>query len=55
MNSKVKVLYIAGGWRSGSTLLSHILAQVPGVFPVGEPMFMWEDNLIWNRLCAGFE
>src|SRR5215203_6019313 len=38
------------GWRSGSTLLSHILAQVPGVFPVGEPMFMWEDNLIWNRL-----
>ena len=52
MNSKVKVLYIAGGWRSGSTLLSHILAQVAGVFSVGEPMFMWEDNLIWNRLCG---
>jgi len=52
VNSKVKVLYIAGGWRSGSTLLSHILAQVAGVFSVGEAMFMWEDNLIWNRLCG---
>ena len=52
MIDKVKVLYIAGGWRSGSTLLSHILAQIDGLFSVGEVMFMWEDNFIWNRLCG---
>ena len=51
-NSKVKVLYIAGGWRSGSTIFSHVLSQIDGVFSVGEPMFMWEDNLLLNRLCG---
>jgi hypothetical protein len=52
MEDKVKVLYIAGGWRSGSTLISHILAQIPGFFAAGEPMYMWEDNFLWNRLCG---
>jgi hypothetical protein len=51
-NKKVKVLYIAGGWRSGSTLFSHVLSQIDGIFSVGEPMFMWEDNFILNRLCG---
>lgn len=51
-NKKVKVLYIAGGWRSGSTLFSHVLSQIDGIFSAGEPMFMWEDNFILNRLCG---
>jgi hypothetical protein len=51
-NKKVKVLYIAGGWRSGSTLFSHVLSQIDGIFSAGEPMFMWEDNIILNRLCG---
>jgi len=51
-NSKVKVLYIAGTGRSGSTLLSHILAQITGFFSVGEAVLMWEENFISNRLCG---
>ena len=49
---KVKVLYIAAGWRSGSTLIDNVLGQIDGFFSVGELFYVWEDNLIHNRLCG---
>lgn len=33
---KIKLLYIAGTGRNGSTLLERILNEVPGIFAVGE-------------------
>ena len=51
-SERIKVLYISGWGRSGSTILSNILGQVDGFFPVGEIRFIWERNLLENRLCG---
>ncbi len=49
---KVKVLYIAGFGRSGCTILGNILGEVEGFFHGGELNFIWEHNLLENRLCG---
>ncbi|MBA2441907.1 MAG: sulfotransferase [Rubrobacter sp.] len=52
MSAGVKVLYIAGLGRSGSTILANGLGQVDGFFSAGELNFIWKHNLIGNRLCG---
>jgi hypothetical protein len=42
-SSKVKVLFIAGNGRSGSTLLGVVLGQVPGFFNVGEVRRVYDE------------
>lgn len=49
---QVKVLYIAGWGRSGSTLLGDILGEIDGHFAVGELRYIWQRNLLEHRLCA---
>jgi hypothetical protein len=49
---RLKVLYIAGNGRSGSTLLDVILGQVPGFFPVGEVRNVWDYGVVENRPCG---
>lgn len=49
---KVKVLYIAGFGRSGSTILGNVLGEIEGFFHGGEFNFIWERNVIENRLCG---
>lgn len=51
-SDKVKVLYIAGFGRSGSTILGDVLGGIGGFFHGGELNFIWEHNLIENRLCG---
>lgn len=51
-NQQVKMLYIAGSGRSGSTILGRILGQVEGFFLVGELRYIWDRGLIENRLCS---
>jgi hypothetical protein len=41
MNDPVKILYIAGAGRTGSTLLEKLLGQLPDVFSGGELTFLW--------------
>jgi hypothetical protein len=48
----VKVLYVAGLGRSGSTILANALGQVEGFFSGGELNFIWKHTLIENRLCG---
>jgi hypothetical protein len=48
----VKVLYVVGLGRSGSTILSNSLGQIPGFFSGGELNFIWRHNVIENRLCG---
>lgn len=49
---KLKVLYIAGWGRSGSTLLGRILGQASDFFLVGELRYIWDRGLIEDRLCG---
>jgi hypothetical protein len=48
---RIKVLYIAGRGRSGSTILSNILAQAKGFFSAGE-LRLWHRRLKENRPCG---
>ena len=48
----VRVLYVAGWGRSGSTLLDRLLGQVPGVFSAGELRDIWQRGVMENRLCG---
>lgn len=49
---RVRVLYIAGAGRSGSTLLECILGELPGVVPAGEVTHLWQRGLVDNQLCG---
>jgi hypothetical protein len=49
---KIKILYIAGFGRNGSTILGNILGEIPGFFHAGELNFVWERNLLENRRCG---
>lgn len=52
MNEKIKVLYLAGWSRSGSTILSNILGEINGFFSTGEITYIWQRGLIINKLCG---
>lgn len=46
------VLFVAGMGRSGSTIFSRLLGQVPGVCSVGELCYLWDQGLANNRTCG---
>ncbi len=48
----VKVIYIAGAGRSGSTVLGRVLGQVPGFLAAGELRYVWRRGLVEDRLCG---
>ena len=48
----VRVLYIAGSGRSGSTIVDNVLGQVEGLVSVGEVRFLWERGVLADRLCG---
>jgi hypothetical protein len=49
--TSVKVLYILGWGRSGSTILDNVLGQVQGFFTAGELHYLW-DHLERKRPCG---
>ncbi len=51
-NSKVKVLYIAGFERSGSTIVNRVLGQIDGFVAWGELRDIWQHGIIENRRCT---
>lgn len=51
-DARLKVLYIAGSGRSGSTILCQILGEIDGFFCGGELSDFWDRYLGENRLCA---
>ncbi len=52
MTERVKVLFIAGSDRSGSTLLDLLLGSVDGSAAVGELGNIWQRGIIEGRLCG---
>jgi hypothetical protein len=47
-----RVVFIAGSGRSGSTLLHNMLAQVDGLFGVGEVMEVWRRGVLHGKRCG---
>lgn len=52
MEKWLKVLYIAGWGRSGSTILGNVLGQIDGWFHVGEIRYLWDRGIIENQKCG---
>lgn len=50
--ARVKVLYVAGFSRCGSTLLGSLLGQLDGFFNLGEARMIWQRSLIDDRHCG---
>jgi hypothetical protein len=48
----MKVLYIAGWGRSGTTILDNILSAYDSVFSVGELYYLWPRAFIERRRCG---
>ncbi len=48
----IKVVYIGGYSRSGSTLLLQLLSGIPGVTAIGELHDMWRRSVHENQLCG---
>lgn len=49
---RIKILYIVGWGRSGTTILDRILGQIEGFNSVGEIRYIWDRNFIDNHLCG---
>jgi hypothetical protein len=48
----VRVLYVIGYGRSGSTILGNILGELEGVVHVGELRSLWGLGLLGRRVCG---
>lgn len=49
---KLKIIFIGGAGRSGSTLLDCMLGQQEGVFSLGEIHHIWQRSFCENQLCG---
>ncbi|RKR91235.1 sulfotransferase family protein [Micromonospora pisi] len=50
--STARVLYLAGSGRSGSTLVTTVLGQLPGFLAAGELRYLWRRGIVENRPCG---
>lgn len=51
----VRVLYVTGWCRSGTTLIGNLLGEVPGVVHAGELRYLWTNGVLGrgtNTLCG---
>jgi hypothetical protein len=49
---KMKILYVAGSGRCGSTLLGSALEQIDGFFSPGELINLWDRGIIDQHPCG---
>jgi Sulfotransferase family len=52
VDTPMKIIYIGGYSRSGSTLLMRLLAESPGLVAVGELFDLWQRSYRDNQLCG---
>lgn len=48
----VRVLFLGGLGRSGTTLLERLLGELPGVSPLGEVVHLWERDIAGDERCG---
>jgi hypothetical protein len=51
-DGRLRVGYIGGTGRSGSTLLELILGSLPGFVAVGELYAIWSEGVVLNHRCG---
>jgi hypothetical protein len=51
-SSDIKVVFIVGFTRSGSTLLEHLLSISPGTAAVGEMAYLWDPEIRNTSYCG---
>jgi hypothetical protein len=51
-SQNVKVLYIIGWGRSGSTIMGNLLGEIDGFFHAGELIYLWQRGLLEGRRCG---
>ncbi|HEX6447006.1 MAG TPA: sulfotransferase [Streptosporangiales bacterium] len=51
-DTPVRVAFVGGHGRSGSTLLSRILGALPGFWTVGELCYLWDQGVRNDRMCG---
>ncbi len=49
---KLKIIFIAGSGRCGTTLMDNAIGQMPNAFSAGEVRYFWDRGLQQNRLCS---
>ena len=49
---RLRVLYLGGLGRSGSTLIERLIGQLPGVCPVGELVHLWQRGITEGERCG---
>lgn len=52
MPERLRVVFIAGAGRSGSTLLDRLLGSLPGVVAAGELRHAWQLGVIQDEYCG---
>src|SRR5215471_1503195 len=48
----LRVVYLGGLGRSGSTLVERLLGELPGVCAVGEVVHLWERGVVEGERCG---
>ena len=48
----MKLLYILGRGRGGSTVLANVLGEIDGFFSAGELRFLWDPVVVRNNPCG---
>ena len=48
----LRVIYLGGLGRSGSTLLERLLGELPGACAAGEVVHMWQRGIVENERCG---
>lgn len=48
----LRVLFLGGFGRSGSTLIERIVGELPGVVAAGELTHLWERGVVGNEKCS---
>jgi hypothetical protein len=51
-SAPVRVLYLGGLGRSGTTLLERLLGELPGAVSLGEVVHLWERGLVDGERCG---
>ena len=49
---QMKIIFITGASRSGSTILAQVLGEMKEVTALGEVSYVWERGFDENRLCG---
>ena len=49
---RIRVLFIGGSGRSGSTLVDRMVGAVPGACSLGEVVHLWQRALVDDELCG---